>query len=80
MMIEDFLKLPIGSRVSGARPVVQCPVCKRRGALERLASGAWRCVHVEASRIQTDELVIEPQDQCVLSDLDVPIRQDPQAP
>ncbi|HWZ84575.1 MAG TPA: hypothetical protein VN032_00145 [Thermoanaerobaculia bacterium] len=66
MMIEDFMRLPVGSLVSGSRPVIECPVCRRRGALDRLRNGAWRCVHVEASLIYTDGMVIEPRDHCEL--------------
>jgi hypothetical protein len=69
MMIEDFMHLPIGSRASGSRPVIQCPVCRRRGALDRLRNGAWRCVHVEASLIYTDGMVIEPRDHCELAQI-----------
>lgn len=68
MMTEDFTKLPIGSLVSGLRPIIRCPACLRRGALERLDSGARRCVHVEASMIHSDGMLVEPRDHCELAE------------
>ena len=66
-MTEDFTKLPVGSLVSGRRPVVRCPLCRRQGALERLHTDAWRCVHVESSLIHTDGMLVEPRDHCELA-------------
>ena len=66
-MTEDFTKLPVGSLVSGRRPVILCPLCQRQGALERLHTAAWRCIHVEASLIYTEGMLVEPRDHCELA-------------
>ncbi len=72
MMTEDFTKLPVGSLVSMSRAIVHCPLCGRSGALERRRNGARRCVHVEASIIHTDGMVVEPRDSCELAGVFAP--------
>ncbi len=64
MMTEDFTKLPVGSLVSCARPIVLCPLCGRCGALEIQEAGPRRCVHVEASVIDWDGLRVDARDLC----------------
>jgi hypothetical protein len=48
-----------------ARPIINCPLCRRRGALER-RDGARRCVHLETSVIHPDGMLVEPLDHCEL--------------
>ncbi len=64
MMTEDFTKVAPGSHVSGARMIVRCPLCARAGALEIRADGVRRCVHVEASMIVEDGLLVDARDLC----------------
>lgn len=66
-MTEDFTKLPVGSLVSMSRAIILCPLCGRCGALELRSNGSRRCVHVEASVIHTDGMVVEPKDSCELA-------------
>ena len=66
-MTEDFTDLQIGSLVSSARPVVRCPRCRRKGALERRVNGVRRCVHVEQSTMRPDGILVRPTDVCELA-------------
>jgi len=66
-MTEDFTELQVGSLVSSARPVVRCPRCRRKGALERRLNGVRRCVHVEQSTVRADGILIQPTDVCELA-------------
>ncbi|HTY41270.1 MAG TPA: hypothetical protein VMH79_05295 [Thermoanaerobaculia bacterium] len=63
MLTEDFTKLPLGAMVSQARPIVRCPICRRRGALDIRQR---RCVHVEGSEIESAGMLVEPIDSCAV--------------
>jgi len=66
-MKNDFTRLVVGTLVSEGRTIIHCPRCRRLGALERLANGVRRCIHVEDRAMLDAGPVVEPVDVCELA-------------
>jgi hypothetical protein len=66
MSIQDFTELVEGTLVAGDGLVCRCPRCGRNGVRRFRFDGTVRFVHVQAARMCSDGMRVEPEDCCTL--------------
>ena len=71
--IEDFTRLIEGTLVAGDGPIGCCPRCGRNGVRRNRSDGALRFVHVQAARMCSDGMRVEPEDCCTIPGKSVPL-------
>ena len=67
LVVEDFTKLQVGTRVPTDGPVVRCPRCGRTGVRRARRDGDVRYVHVQTSEVIGDGLRAEAADSCTMA-------------
>jgi hypothetical protein len=66
LVVEDFTKLQVGTRIPTDGSVVNCPRCGRNGVRRGRLDGSIRYVHVQTSEVIGDGLRAEPADSCTM--------------
>jgi hypothetical protein len=66
VIVEDFTALSVGSDVPCEGPVEACPRCGRSGVHHEEPDGT-SYVHVQATKVLSDGMLVEPRDCCRLS-------------